>query len=101
MTELFTHELHITVHLFGKSDTEESHDQILIHRLIKANSEQDLLRMIEAAQKEFYQERMDIASQAGDSIWAPQGRFRLEITAQECPAFRVVDNRGMNPTASS
>jgi hypothetical protein len=101
MNESFTHELHITVHLFGKSDTEESHDQVVVHRLITANSEQDLLSAIDAAQTELYEERHALASEAGDGLKDPHKRFRLELAAQKCPAFKVVDTRGMNTPASS
>lgn len=101
MNQHYTHELHITVHLFGKSDTEDSHDQVVVHRLIKANSKRELLRAIDAAQTELYEERRDIANGAGDGHKDPQKRFRLELAAQKCPTFKVVDTRGMNTQASS
>lgn len=101
MNQHYTHEMHITVHLFDKGDTEESHDQVVAHRLITADSEQALLRAVETAQEEFYLERCTLASQSNGGWKDAQRRFRLELAAQKCPTFKVVDTRGMNAQASS
>lgn len=91
MQRLETHVVHITIHLYDKSDSELSHDQIVIHKPLTAGTDDELLRKVQLLQQELHNEFIARVQDSKDKL----KKFRFELIAQQSPILTIADNRGL------
>lgn len=91
MQRLETHVVHITIHLYDESDSELSHDQIVIHKSLTAGTDDELLHKVQLLQQELHAEYLTRVQDPKDKL----KKFRFEFVAQQSPVLTIMDNRGL------